>query len=136
MIPNNRIMSKANAWSGTNTPGRHHISNSFQNIRQNHWTMKYRSLSYIYFEVKVCIALTHYPMFDVNPKSLDHWIMKYRSLTNFMMLTFVSHCTDPTQVRHSSIKQSSRYKAKSLKHEIQVTLTSTSRHKSPCHMDD
>ena len=26
-----------------------HPSNSFQDIRQNHWTMKYRSLTYIYF---------------------------------------------------------------------------------------
>ena len=36
------------------------ISNSLQDIRQNHWTMKY-TVTYIYFEVKRWVILTHNP---------------------------------------------------------------------------
>ena len=36
------------------------LSNSFQDIRQNHWTMKYRSLTYIYFMRSIFVP--HWPI--------------------------------------------------------------------------
>ena len=60
-----------------------HTSNSLQDIKHNHWTMKYRSVTYIYYEVKGHVPLTHYP----------------------------KEC-------HLTIKKSSRYKAKSMDHEM------------------
>ena len=40
-------------------------SNSVQDIRQNYWTMKYRSLTYIQFSV--CVKLNQYLHYNINP---------------------------------------------------------------------
>ena len=54
--------------------------------RQNHWTMKYRSQTYIYFEIKHRVSYWPIiPKYDVHTsKSLEdtrqnHWAMKCRS---------------------------------------------------------
>ena len=70
-----------------------HPSNSLQDIRQNHWTMNYRSQNHL------CVTLIHYPKYNICPSNSlqvieqNHWTMKYRSLTYiyFMRSIFVSH---------------------------------------------
>ena len=45
-------------------------SNSIQDIKQNHWTIKYRSLTYIYSMRSIsCVTLIHYTNYDVHPSN-------------------------------------------------------------------
>ena len=60
-------------------------SNSLRDIKQNHWTMKYRLLTYIYYENKGHVSLIHYPQVWHSSNSIrdvkqNQWTMKYRSL--------------------------------------------------------
>ena len=63
-----------------------HISNSFNNIRQNHWTMKYRSKwptfilrSSIKSYWLISPRYHAYKSKCLQDKTQNHWIMKYRS---------------------------------------------------------
>ena len=61
--------------------------------------MKYRSLTYIFYVVNLCVTLIHYIKCDLHHSNSlqvirqNHWTVKYRSLTHIclMRLTFVSH---------------------------------------------
>ena len=101
-------------------------SYSLQDIRQNHWTIKYVTVIYIYFEVECRVILTHNPEVwcsyikqssRYKAKSLT---MKYGS--QWPTFIFKVKCcvilTHNPEVWCSYIKQSSRYAAKSLDHEI------------------
>ena len=81
-----------------------YISNLIQDIKQNHWTMKYRSLTYVNFKIKLQVILTH------NQK-VWYLYLKYSS-------GYKAHPLDD--------ENSSEYKAKLLDHEILVMLTFTS----------
>ena len=59
-----------------------HPSNSLQDIRQNHWTMKHRPRN----DANLCVTLIHNPKYNI-PQSnslqdikQNHWPTKYRSL--------------------------------------------------------
>ena len=68
-------------------------------IRQNQWTMKYRSLTHIFYEVNLCVTLIYYPKYNISPSDSlqdikqNHWTIKYRSLTYIYLMRsiFVSH---------------------------------------------
>ena len=69
-------------------------------IRQNQWTMKYKSLTHIYFyKVDLWVTLIHYPKYNISPSNSlqdmkqNRWTIKYRSLTyiNFVRAIYVSH---------------------------------------------
>ena len=106
-----------------------YTSNSLQNIRQNHWTMKYRS---------------QWPTFILRSNVRSYWLIipKYDVLTwngqGKTYIYFVVKClvilTYNPKVWCSYIKQSSRYKARSLDRETYVTSWPTSQcHKvEPC----
>ena len=74
-------------------------SNSLEDFKQNHWTTKYSLLTYIFYDVNLCVTLINYHKYDIPPSnSLEdikqsHWTMKNRSLTYkyFMRSIFVSH---------------------------------------------
>ena len=56
-------------------------SNSLTSIRQDHWSMKYRS--HIFYEANLCVTLIHYPKFKIpssnspskitRPWNIGHW---------------------------------------------------------------
>ena len=98
---------RASAKRCTNTPGWHHyliFQNNLQltigqDIRQNHWTTKYRSLTCIYFMRSIFVSywsispnmmFVHQISFKILSKIAD---TKYRSLTYiyFMRSILVSH---------------------------------------------
>ena len=61
----------------------------FHQIAHNHWTVKYRSLTYIiFYKVKLCVTLINNLKYVIHPSNCgltdirqNHWTMKYRSLT-------------------------------------------------------
>ena len=139
-----------------------HISNGLQDIRQNHWNIKYGSGPTFILRSKCRVTQTHnpkvkvksldheiwvtatYSYFEVNirshrliiPKNAvhtlnglqdirqNHWTIKYGPWQpTFILRSNVGSHTHNPKVRCSFIKWSSRYKAKSVDHEIQVTVT-------------
>ena len=101
-----------------------HPSNSLRDIRQNHWTMKYMS-QWPIFILRSNVG-SYWPIiwkYDVHTSSSlqdirqNHWTIKYRSLwpTLFWGRVILTH--NPKEWC-SYTKQSSRYKAKSVDHEI------------------
>ena len=88
---------RASAQKATNTPSLHHflfikyfkVNNN--DIWQNQWTMKYRSLTHIYFTMSVSawVTLIYHPKYNFSGvNSLQDmkqicWIIKYRSLTSY-----------------------------------------------------
>ena len=79
-----------------------HPSNSLQDIRRNHWTMKCRSLTHIHLMRQIfalhgtsipIITIVHHLVFKIWQ---NHWTMKYRSLTYIHKFrsVFVSHWTN------------------------------------------
>ena len=59
--------------------------NTVGDIKQNHWTIKYSTLTQKYYEVTQCIILNQHPKYDLNPSNgigdfkQNQWTMKYRS---------------------------------------------------------
>ena len=72
-----------------------HPSNTLEDIRQNHWTMKY-----IFYEVNLCTILIHYPKYNITTSNslqdtcikLNHWTAKNRSRTDQHIFHEVYHC--------------------------------------------
>ena len=106
-----------------------HISNSLQDIRQNNWTMKYRSQWPTFIlRLNVVSYWLMIPKYDVHTSNRlqhirqNHWTIKYGSQwPTFILRSNVGSywLTIPSMM---FIHQSSRYKAKSLDHEMQVTV--------------
>ena len=71
-------------------------SSVWQDIRQNQWTMKYRSLTHIFYEIYLCVTLIHYPKYNISPsnslpdKKQTRWTIKYRSLTYRYLIRSIS----------------------------------------------
>ena len=66
-----------------------HPSNSFQDIRQNRWTMKYRSLTYIYFMRSIIVShwsiipsvtFIHQTVFKILGKVIQPWNIGHSDL--------------------------------------------------------
>ena len=76
------------------------LSNYLEDVKQNHWTMKYRSVTF--YEVNFSVILIQYLKYDLHiSNSLqdvrqNHWTMKYRSLWHTFILR--------SNVWHQSIK--------------------------------
>ena len=63
-----------------------HTSNSLQDIRQNHWTMKYRSMWLTFIQISnIWSYWLIIPKYDIHTSNSlqdirqNHWTMKYRS---------------------------------------------------------
>ena len=57
-------------------------SNNLEDIKQNHWTVKYWSVTYIHFMRSICAILIQYLKYDSNRLQdirQNHWIMKFWS---------------------------------------------------------
>ena len=108
-----------------------HTSVGLQEIRQNHWTIKYGSWRHTFIlRSNVGSHRLITSKSDVHTSNglqdikRNHWTMKYGSRRP----TFILGSNDGShglifKVRYSYIKWSSRYKAKSLDHEIWDTTT-------------
>ena len=110
---------------------------SFRSKHVPHWTNIPRSITviqivfkkkdkslthiHLFYQENLCITWNWNPSYDICPSNIlqdirqNHWTMEYRSLTYIYSFRsmFVSHWSILTQVYHSSINQSSRYKTKS-----------------------
>ena len=106
-----------------------YISNSLQGMRQNHWTMKYSSQSPTF--ILRCSIKSYWlvsPRYHVKTsnnlqdKRQNHWTMKYRSQwSTFFWGQAWSHSDSLPRGIMFIHQKSSKYKAKSLNHEIRVT---------------
>ena len=101
-------------------------SNSLQDIKLNRWTWKNRSLAYIYFMRSISVSYgCIIPKYNVYPSNHFEdmkptlWAIQYRSV---IFIHFMSKCLCHTalvsQVWPAHIKWPSRYKIKSLNHEM------------------
>ena len=85
-------------------------------------------MTYIYYEVKGFVTLTHYPKERCSTIkwSSSHWTVKYSSLwPTFIMRSFAQSLNHTALLSQCMIfihENSSRYEAKSLDCEIQVTF--------------
>ena len=98
--PHRHSWTRASAWRSTNTPAgtiTYKNNSDIQDIRKNHWTMKYRSLTYICFMMSIFVShwsiIPSMTFIHQIVLKIDHWTTKYWSLTYiyFMRSTFVSH---------------------------------------------
>ena len=105
--------------------------NSFPDIWKTHWTMKYRWQwpTFIFRSNGVSYWLI-IPKYGVHTSNSlqdirqNHWTMKYRSQwLTFILRSNIGSYTHNPEVWCSYMKESSRYKAKSLDYEIYVTVT-------------
>ena len=66
-----------------------HPSNSFQDKRQNHWTMKYVTDLHIFYEVNLCVTLTHYSKFGILPSNSIQERIPISYMLVFQSLCFI-----------------------------------------------
>ena len=101
-------------------------SNSLQDMKQNHWTIKYRSLTYIYLIRSIYVShwsiistmlFIHQIILKILRKITRPWNIGHVDL-HLLWGQSLGHTVSLSEIWHSCIKKSWRYKTKSLDHEI------------------